>query len=59
MINGMHIYYEKKTEGKSLKAISEQKASGLKPISKKASGLKPIRGASCQKVHGKGLVILQ
>ena len=59
MINGMHIYYEKKTEGKGLKPISEQKAEGLKPISnKKASGLKPIKGGSCKKI-GKGLVILQ
>ena len=56
----MHIYYEKKAEskGKDLKPISEQKADGLKPISKKASGLKPVKGGSCKKL-GKGLVILQ
>ena len=53
MINGLDIYYSKKSYGKGLAPISTNK----KPQSGK--GLKPIsKGGSCKKV-GSGLKILQ
>ena len=50
MINGLDIYYSKNI-GKGLQPVTtkQQKANGLKPISK---------GGSCKK-YGKGLKILQ
>ena len=51
MINGLDIYYSKKSYAKGLAPISKkpQSAKGLKPISK---------GGSCKK-YGSGLRILQ
>ena len=57
MINGLDIYYSKNI-GHGLRPVAKT-PSRLKPI-KTASGLKPIsKGASCKKIHGKGLKILQ
>ena len=56
MINGLDIYYSKKSYGKGLAPISTNK----KPQS--AKGLKPIstnKGGSCKKVIRSGLRILQ
>ena len=55
MINGLDIYYSKKSHDKGLAPISTNK----KPQS--AKGLKPIstnKGGSCKKL-GSGLQILQ
>ena len=54
MINGLDIYYSKKSYAKCLAPISKkpQSAKGLKPISTNKEG-------SCKKVIGLGLKILQ
>ena len=53
MINGLDIYYSKKSYGKSLAPTNKkpQSAKGLKPISTN-------KGGSCKKV-GSGLKLLQ
>ena len=58
MINGLDIYYSKKERsyGKGLAPVNTNK----KPQS--AKGLKPIstnKGRGCEKIHGKGLKVLQ
>ena len=54
MINGLDIYYSKKI-GHGLKPISNKQT-----IPQRAKGLKPIsKGKRCEKIHGKGLKILQ
>ena len=57
MINGLDIYYSKKI-GQGLKPVSNNNKQ--QTISTKGNGLKPIsKGKGCEKIHGKGLKILQ